>query len=101
MKIYKGKRIHPKDGYISAIKVTVDGKPLRDHVYHSPDGFNWGYGGSGPADLARSILWDYLGVKPTKGFVYSFKCDFVSGWKDKWEVSSKEIQDWIDTGGKI
>ena len=22
----------------------------------SPDGFNWGYGGSGPAELARAIL---------------------------------------------
>lgn len=25
-------------------------------VYHSPDGFEWGYGGSGPADLALNIL---------------------------------------------
>ncbi len=23
---------------------------------HSPDGFNWGYGGSGPAQLALAIL---------------------------------------------
>ena len=23
---------------------------------HSPDGFEWGYGGSGPADLALNIL---------------------------------------------
>jgi len=25
-------------------------------TYHSPDGFEWGYGGSGPADLALNIL---------------------------------------------
>ncbi len=27
---------------------------------HSPDGFEWGYSGSGPADLARSIVGDVL-----------------------------------------
>ncbi len=25
-------------------------------IWHSPDGFNFGYGGSGPADLALNIL---------------------------------------------
>lgn len=28
----------------------------RRFVYHSPTGFEWGYGGSGPADLALNIL---------------------------------------------
>ena len=27
---------------------------------HSPDGFEWGYAGSGPAQLALAILADYL-----------------------------------------
>jgi len=30
-------------------------------VRHSPSGFAWGYSGSGPADLARSLLIDALG----------------------------------------
>jgi hypothetical protein len=30
--------------------------PLRHICYHSPTGFEIGYGGSGPADLALSIL---------------------------------------------
>lgn len=33
---------------------------LRHHVRHSPDGFEWGYLGSGPAELARCILLDAL-----------------------------------------
>lgn len=42
-------------------EVEVDGKMLdpkpSQHVYnHSPDGFAWGYGGSGPAQLALAIL---------------------------------------------
>lgn len=35
--------------------------PLFHVCKHSPDGFNWGYGGSGPADLSLSILTDYYG----------------------------------------
>lgn len=29
-------------------------------VNHSPDGFSWGYGGSGPAQLALAILLEYF-----------------------------------------
>ena len=35
-------------------------RPLRHLLRHSPGGFEWGYGGSGPADLARSIVGDLL-----------------------------------------
>jgi hypothetical protein len=28
---------------------------------HSPDGFNWGYGGSGPAQLALAIVLELTG----------------------------------------
>ena len=32
------------------------------HCYnHSPDGFNWGYGGSGPAQLALAIILKLTG----------------------------------------
>ena len=31
------------------------------HKGHSPSGFEWGYLGSGPAQLALAILCDYLG----------------------------------------
>lgn len=30
---------------------------------HSPDGFNWGYGGSGPAQLALAILLELYGME--------------------------------------
>ncbi len=35
--------------------------PLQHVIRHSPTGLEWGYGGSGPADLALSILADYFG----------------------------------------
>lgn len=45
------------------VEVVEDGtrRPLRHVCRHSPDGFEWGYGGSGPADLARSILVEIMG----------------------------------------
>ncbi len=56
MKTYAGKR----QGYV--VTVTVDGRrlnPRQDLWNHSPDGFEWGYGGSGPAQLALAILADH------------------------------------------
>ncbi|HXR05085.1 MAG TPA: DUF6166 domain-containing protein [Verrucomicrobiae bacterium] len=58
MKRYEGRR----EGY--AVDATVNGVPLNprlDLYNHSPTGFEWGYGGSGPAQLALAILADHLG----------------------------------------
>jgi hypothetical protein len=35
-------------------------RPLPHLVRHSPSGFNWGYDGNGPRDLALSLLTDAL-----------------------------------------
>ena len=46
-------------------RVQIDGaerlKLRLDLATHSPTGFEWGYGGSGPAQLALAILADALG----------------------------------------
>ena len=55
-------------GECHSIIVEIDGQPsyrLRPTTSlklrnHSPDGFNWGYGGSGPAQLALAILLDHF-----------------------------------------
>ena len=39
---------------------------------HSPDGFNWGYGGSGPAQLALAILL-LLNPEIAKNYYQQFK----------------------------
>lgn len=46
------------------VTVEQDGQVLgllRHVVRHSPTGMTWGYAGSGPADLALSLLVDALG----------------------------------------
>lgn len=62
-KIYEGTRI---DGRGCVVTVGDDtGKrglrPRHDLFNHSPTGFEWGYGGSGPAQLALAICADALG----------------------------------------
>jgi hypothetical protein len=42
--------------------VSIEGHPLdprNDLFNHSPNGFAWGYAGSGPAQLALALLADY------------------------------------------
>lgn len=77
-------------------------EPLEHRVRHSPDGFNWGYGGSGPADTARSILWDVLGREPAPELYQSFKRAYVSNWPMRpgecWRISEGEIANWLQEG---
>lgn len=48
-------------GRLVMIEVNGETCPLPHQVKHSPSGMSWGYDGSGPADLARSLLIDALG----------------------------------------
>ena len=45
---------------------------------HSPDGFNWGYAGSGPAQLALAILLEYWPVKAAVTYYQIFKFTFIA-----------------------
>jgi hypothetical protein len=48
--------------------------PERQDVYnHSPDGFSWGYQGSGPAQLALAILCDAIGRSEAVRWHQDFK----------------------------
>lgn len=62
MKYYLGQR---DENGIPKVSVVEDGvaRPLKHINVHSPDGFEWGYAGSGPADLALAICADVLGER--------------------------------------
>lgn len=94
VKTYQGHR--SAQGVV--VEVVQDGRPkrLKHVVYHSPTGFEWGYGGSGPADLALSILADFLGRKPEPWLYQAFKGDFVSKWDSRWVIHEGQIQDWLN-----
>jgi len=50
-------------------------------VNHSPSGFEWGYGGSGPAQLALALLLDYTDDEAVALDHYQeFKTEVVTNW---------------------
>jgi hypothetical protein len=50
----------PHDLYILDDKVLILEDSLK-HVNHSPTGFSYGYGGSGPAQLSAAIMLELTG----------------------------------------
>jgi hypothetical protein len=96
MKLYIGSRGRDGSGLV---EVVVDGgprRPLKHRVRHSPTGLEWGYHGSGPADTARSILWDVLGSEPEPRLYQQFKADIIGGLDhDDWQLSEQAVRDWL------
>jgi len=80
---------HTLRGYVNTREVYLDGEYLSPKESqkiwnHSPDGFNWGYGGSGPSQLALAI------------FLRLFKSTYITcddkqySYQDfKWDVIAK------------
>ena len=66
-------------------------------VNHSPSGFEWGYGGSGPAQLALALLLDYTGDEAFALDHYQeFKTEVVSqlectGPDGCWRLTGSDI----------
>ena len=91
MKQYKG--VRRREGVV----VTVDGQPLNaplDLWNHSPTGFEWGYAGSGPAQLALALLADALG-NPEEASRYhqEFKRLIVAKLEaDHWTLTQEQIR---------
>ncbi|WP_115864213.1 DUF6166 domain-containing protein [Halorussus litoreus] len=64
---------------------------------HSPSGFEWGYGGSGPAQLALALLLDYTDDEEVALAHYTeFKNEVVSkldctGRDGRWRLTGSDI----------
>jgi hypothetical protein len=94
MKTYHGHR----EGY--ATVVSVNGIPLNPRLdlwNHSPSGFEWGYAGSGPAQLALALLADCLGDdEEAIGRHQEFKAAVVAGLPyGGWVLTERDIHDTI------
>jgi hypothetical protein len=82
--------------------VLKDGKllspePSQKLWNHSLDGFNWGYGGSGPAQLALGLLYDVTGDKDLSVRLHQdFKWAFVAKWGEMWEITTEQINEWVE-----
>ncbi len=57
---------------------TTEGPPLTHVVRHSPTGIEWGYGGSGPSDLALSVLTTVAGAETAERHYRALVAEVVS-----------------------
>jgi len=88
--------------------VWVDEKYLSpemsQNVYnHSPDGHCWGYSGSGPSQLALSILLYHFPEKIAVKYYQCFKQDVIAGLpKGDFQIEI-DLEKWLEekTKGEI
>lgn len=78
-------------------RVLLDPAPSLNVRNHSPTGFEWGYNGSGPAQLSLAILLDFFGgCVPIAEVLYQFLKDAVtSRLPDSWELTGREVGAWV------
>lgn len=91
MKQYSGKRT------IDGIVVTVDDVPLGERFdiqIFDKKGFEWGYEGSAPRQLALAILMDHFddaNAKRASNQVESFATSVVANLDNDWTLTSQDI----------
>lgn len=99
-KKYCGERTE-RGGSVAVVnRETREARPLPvglQYVNHSPNGFEWGYLGSGPAQLSFAILLDHFGDPgPARAFYQAFKFDVIAGLHHTvWELTSEQVAEAI------
>lgn len=78
------------DAFVHELDMTARAKR------HSPTGFAWGYGGSGPAALAHSLLTSVMGESYANAHYMQYKWDVIAILpQDRpWTMTDQEIKDW-------
>jgi hypothetical protein len=88
-------------GMYNTLIVEVDGKvlsplPSQKLYNHSPDGFMWGYGGSGPAQLALALLLEVTTPEKAQRYYQDLKSDFVAQLPQTDFEVEFDIKNWLD-----
>lgn len=101
-RIYEGFR--DSEGVIVTVNGSVISPKKSRLLYdHSPTGFEWGYAGSGPSQLALAILLDYTNdPNLSLRLHHAFKDRFIARYpKDVlgmvWRLTAKEIEEFMAT----
>lgn len=95
-------------GNFETRQIFINGKELSSSRSlkirnHSPDGFSWGYSGSGPAQLALAILLNFCYRDFAEDYYQKFKFDIVSALpRSDFELDILKVKNWIlEHGGKL
>ncbi len=87
-------------GFIDSGEVYVDGKYLKLErslavFNHSPTGFSWGYGGSGPAQLALAILLEFTDRGTAVNLYQTFKWEVIANLPQEDFKVEIDVDGWI------
>ena len=97
--VYQGRR-DPTAPVGEECSVRVDGEPLDaryDLLSASPSGFEWGFGGSGPAQLAIAILAHAYRPSYASEHYQQFKREVVSELPEEgWTLTKRELDAWVE-----
>ena len=76
---------------------TLTAEASLEVINHAPYGFEWGYYGSGPAQLALAILLDHTCNSCVASLHYkAFNRDFVGPASDAgFTITSNQIKTWL------
>jgi len=100
-KVYRGARYGAGDVDVIVVRGDRQTKldPRNDLANHSPSGFEWGYGGSGPAQLALAILADVFGKRDERvmRLYQRFKFAYVAqlAQNEAWSITEQEVRDLV------
>jgi len=79
------------------------GEELKPIPVHSPTGFEYGYGGSGPAELSLCILTDHLGREKADRCYQRFKWERIAREDGRlvreFFIETDDIDDWLEVLG--
>jgi hypothetical protein len=96
MKTYRGDRT------IDGLEVTVDRNSLDesfDLKVVSEDGFEWGYEGASPSQLALAILADAKGREYALANYELFMREIVANFNNEWEMTIPDIDEALESIG--
>lgn len=86
-----------KTRIVSIGSTKLDPAHSRGLYDHSPDGFNWGYSGSGPAQTALAILYHTYGREVALGHYQDFKEEFIATLPEgkDFEIDERRVDLWL------
>ena len=92
--VFKGHKTLLGSKYVTYGEVEL---PLRYDLFsQSKDGFDWGYNGSGPLQLAFSMLYQLSDKEFSRAYASKFANEVIKTFPSRdWVMSGSEVLEWI------
>ena len=74
---------------------VLDQRPSQNLRNHSPNGFAWGFSGSGPSQLALALLLHFSNPETALRLYQEFKTAFIADLPDDFFLKKDKVRDWL------